>query len=129
MTTQFAGAIEIEPALTGPEVASVRRLAEGGSASMPWAVSRDGTTLRPQGDVDIETATETLRLLVGRMQRRGRFRGTVAAYDADARELVAITVANGRVTRRRLRGSRSAGARSNVIDLATRRNAVSRIIG
>ena len=130
MTTEYAGAIEIEPTLTGPEVAYLRRLAEGrGPASMPWAVARDGTTLRPQGDVDIETATETLRLLVGRMQRRGRFRGTVAAYDADARELVAITVANGRVTRRRLRGSRSASARSNVIDLATRRNAVSRIIG
>jgi len=130
MTTEFAGAIEIEPPLTRPEIAYVRRLGDGGRPeSMPWAVSRDGTLLRTRGDPEVATALASLRLLVGSMERPSRFRGTVAAYDAEAHELVALTVANGRVTVRLLRGPRAATGRSNVIDLATRRRAVSRASG
>ena len=107
MTTEFAGAIEIEPPLSGAEVAYVRRLAGDDDAPpMPWAPARDGTTLRPHGAVDLEAAVESLRLLVRTMERPRRFRGTVAAYDAHARDLVAITVANGRVTVRALSGGR-----------------------
>ncbi len=130
MTTEFAGAIEIEPPLSGAEVAYVRRLAgDDGAAPMPWAPTRDGTTLRPHGAVDLEGAVESLRLLVGTMERPSRFRGTVAAYDAHARDLLAITVANGRVTVRALRRARPAAQRSNVIDLATHRRTISRAIG
>ncbi len=130
MTTEFAGAIEIEPPLTRPEIAYVRRLGEGGRLeSMPWAASRDGTLLRARGHAAVATALASLRMLVGSMERSSRFRGTVAVYDPGSRELVALTVANGRVTVRLLRGSRAATGRSNVIDLATRRRAVSRAIG
>ena len=73
---------------------------------MPWAPARDGTTLRPHGAVDLEAAVESLRLLVRTLERPSRFRGTVAAYDDHARDLVAITVANGRVTVRALRRTR-----------------------
>jgi hypothetical protein len=130
MTTEFAGAIEIEPPLSGAEVAYVRRLADGGGPeSMPWAASRDGTVLRTRGHADVATALASLRLLVGSMHRPSRFRGTVAAYDRDARELVALTVAGGRVTVRALRKTRVGAPGSNVIDLATRRRSVSRAIG
>ena len=95
---------------------------------MPWAASRDGTRLRARGHAEVATALASLRLLVGSMERPSRFRGTVAAYDPDARELVALTVANGRVTQRTLRRSRSATGRSNVIDLAARRRSISRAI-
>ncbi len=130
MTTEFAGAIEIEPPLSGAEVAYVRRLAgDDDAAPMPWAPARDGTTLRPHGAAALEEAVASLRLLVGTMERRSRFRGTVAAYDDQGRDLVAITVANGRVTVRALRRARPATERSNVIDLATHRRTISRVIG
>lgn len=126
--TEFAGVIEIEPPLSGREVAYVRRLADGGRPeSMPWAASRDGTVLRARGHAEIATVLASLRLLVGSMERPSRFRGTIAAYDPAARELVALTVANGRVTLRSLRRSRT--GRSNVVDLASRRRTVSRAIG
>jgi hypothetical protein len=130
MTTEFAGAIEIEPPLSGAEVAYVRRLADDDAAApMPWAPARAGTTLRPHGAADLEEAVVSLRLLVGTMERPSRFRGTVAAYDDHARDLHAITVANGRVTVRALRRARPATERSNVIDLATHRRTISRAIG
>ena len=130
MTTEFAGAIEIEPPLSGAEVACVRRLADDqGAASMPWEPVRDGTSLRPHGAADLDAAVESLRLLVATMERPSRFRGTVAAYDARARDLFAITVANGRVTVRTLRRGGPATQRSNVIDLASHRRTISRAIG
>lgn len=80
MTTEYAGAIEIEPHLTRPEIAYVRRLGDGGrSESMPWTAARDGTLLRARGHPEVLTALASLRLLVGSMDRPGRFRGTVAA--------------------------------------------------
>ena len=128
--TDYAGVIEIDPPLTGREVAYVRRLADGGGpASMPWAASRDGTLLRARGHADVATALASLRMLVGSMDRPSRFRGTVAAYDPEALELVALTVTNGKVTVRVLRARRAASARSNVVDLARHRRTVSRAIG
>ncbi len=128
MTTEFAGAIEVDPALSRSEIAYVRRLADGGRReSMPWVASRDGTTLRVRGDAAVATALASLRLLVGTMDRPSRFRGTVAAYDVPRRELLALTVSNGRVTLRNLRRSRA--RHTNVIDLATRRRSLSRAIG
>jgi hypothetical protein len=64
------------------------------------------------------------------MDRPARFRGMVAAYDTETRELVAITASRGRVTTRvlRRRPSSRAAERSNVVDLAARRRAVSRAI-
>ncbi len=129
MTTEFAGAIEIEPPLSAAEVGYVRRLADGGPESMAWVATRDGTRLRPKGRGDIAAALTSLRLLVGTMEQPRRFRGTVAAYDVRTRDLVAITVANGRVTLRTVRRSRAATQHSNVIDLATRRRTISRAIG
>jgi hypothetical protein len=128
MATEFAGAIEIDPPLTSAELGYVRRLAEGGPpGSLPWAASRDGTRLRARREGDIATALASLRLLVGTTDRPRRFRGTVAAYDGDTGDLVAITVAGGRVTLRSLR--RAGARRSNVIDLAARRRTLSRAIG
>lgn len=130
MRTEFAGAIEIDPPLDGAETAYVRRLAgRGRPESMPWTVTRDGCLLRPRGAAEVATAFASLRLLVGTMDRPRRFRGTVAAYDVAARDLVAITVTNGRVTVRALGRPRASTPRSNVIDLATRRRALSRAIG
>ena len=91
MTTEFAGAIEIEPPLSAAEVGYVRRLADGGPESMAWVATRDGTRLRPKGRGDIAAALTSLRLLVGTMEQPRRFRGTVAAYDVRTRDLVAIT--------------------------------------
>jgi hypothetical protein len=126
MTTEFAGALVIEPPLSRDEVAYVRRLsADGTPESMPWVAARDGTLLRARGHAEVATALASLRLLVGSIERPSRFRGTVAVYDSDVRELVALTVANGRVTMRNLRRRRPAG-RSNVIELAARRRTVSR---
>ena len=96
---------------------------------MPWVASRDGTRLRPQSRGDIATALASLRLLVGTTDRPRRFRGTVAAYDDESRDLVAITASGGRVTLRSVRKAVAARQRSNVIDLATRRRTVSRAIG
>jgi len=129
MTTEFAGVIEIEPPLTRPEIAYVRRLGDGGGPeSMPWAASRDGTLLRARGHAAVATALASLRLLVGSMESPSRFRGTVAAYDPEARELVAFSVANGRVTVRTLRKPRATIARANVIDLAAHRRGISSAI-
>jgi hypothetical protein len=128
LTTQFAGVIEVEPPLTGPEIAYVRRLRRAhAAATMAWAPARDGTALHPQAGADLEDAVRSLRLLLGTTDRPGRFRGTVAVYDGQRRELLALTVSNGRVTVRSLRRSRA--RRTNVIDLATRRRSVSRVVG
>ena len=131
MTTEFAGAIDLEPAMTADETAYVRRLAEAGEpATMVWTPARDGTSLRPRKGVHVEACVGSLQLLMATMERPTRFRGMVAAYDTETRELVAITASRGRVTTRvlRRRPSSRAAERSNVVDLAARRRAVSRAI-
>jgi xanthine/CO dehydrogenase XdhC/CoxF family maturation factor len=65
------------------------------------------------------------------MDRSSRFRGMVVAFDTSSRELVGITVSGGRVTSRVLRTARAAratGARSNVVELSSRRRSTSRAI-
>jgi hypothetical protein len=131
VTIEFAGAIDLEPALTADEIAYVRRLAGARDpASMAWTPSRDGTSLRPRKGADADACVDSLRFLMATMDRPGRFRGMVAAYDPHSREMVAITVSRGRVTLRVLRRppATRAARRSNVVDLAARRRAVSRAI-
>lgn len=130
MTTEFAGAVDLDPPLTASEIAYVRRLAgDADTALMSWAPSRDGGTLRPRSGADVDGCLESMRHLVSTMERPGRFRGMVAAYDTDARELAAITVSRGRVTHRLLRAAPPRrGGRSQVIDFASRRRAMARDI-
>lgn len=130
MTTEFAGAIDLVPALTADETAYVRRLAGAREpAAMAWTPARDGTSLRPRKGADAEACISSLQYLMTTMERPARFRGMVAAYDTATRELVAVTVSRGRVTSRVLRTRPTAAAeRSNVVDLAARRRAVSRAI-
>jgi hypothetical protein len=132
MTTEFAGAVDLDPPLTASEIAYVRRM--GGAtdvALMSWVPARDGTYLRPRSGADVDSCLESMRCLIATMERPGRFRGMVAAYDTDTRELAAITVSRGRVTRRLLRATPPASGRrssSTVIDLASRRRAMARDI-
>ncbi len=131
MTIEFAGAIDLEPALTADEIDYVRRLAGAGDpAAMAWTPARDGTSLRPRKGADGDACAESLRFLMATMDRAGRFRGMVVAFDTDSRGLVAVTASRGRVTCRVLRRPASARAerRSNVVDLASRRRAISRAI-
>jgi hypothetical protein len=131
VTTEFAGAIDLEPALTADETAYLRRLAgDLEPAAMAWTPARDGTSLRPRRGADVQACVSSLHHLMAVMDRPARFRGTVAAYDTTTRELVAITASRGRVTSRVLRKRPSAtpAERSNVVDLAARRRAVSRAI-
>lgn len=132
MTTEFAGAVDLDPPLTRPEIARVRRLAgDADVARISWEPARDGSSLTPSSGADVDGCVESMRFLLATMDRPGRLRGTVAAFDTDTRELVAITVSRGRVTHRVLRtpGPREVRrTRSNVVDLASRRRAVSRAI-
>jgi hypothetical protein len=132
MTTEFAGAVDLDPPLTASEIAYVRRLAGTSDlALMSWAPARDGSRLRPRAGADIDSCLESMRYLIATMERPGRFRGMVAAYDTDAGELAALTVSRGRVTRRVLRAAPpSSGGRSRptVIDFASRRRAMARDI-
>ena len=131
MTTEFAGAIDLEPALTAEEIGYIRRLAGARDpAGMAWTPARDGTSLRPRKGADADTCAESLHFLMATMDRAGRFRGMVVAFDTDSRGLVAVTASRGRVTRRELRRPAAARAelRSNVVDLASRRRAISRAI-
>lgn len=130
MTTEYAGAIDLEPALTADEIAYVRRLAGIRDATaMAWSPARDGSSLRPRKGADAEACVSSLQYLIATMDRPGRFRGMVAAYDTTHRELVVVTVSRGRVTSRVLRKRPPTPAeRSNVVDLAARRRSVSRAI-
>jgi hypothetical protein len=132
MTTEYAGAVDLDPPLTAPEIAYVRRLAgDADAVATSWTPSRDGRSLRPRNDADVDGCVVSMRHLLATMDRPGRFRGMVVAFDTDTRELTAVTVSRGRVTRRILR-TPSRGeprpSRSNVVDLAARRRSVSRAI-
>ena len=131
MTTEFAGAIEIDPPLTRPEIAYVRRLGRRRRAGVDalGRVARRHPAPRARTRRGRDGARVAAAAGRAAWTRPSRFRGTVAVYDPETRELVALTVANGRVTVRMLRRPRAATGRSNVIDLATRRRAVSRAIG
>ena len=131
MTIEFAGAVDVRPPLTTHEIAYVRRLAEDiGGSPMAWDAAAGGSDLRPQEGADVDDCVESMRQLLLTMELTSRFRGMVAAYDSETRELTAITVSRGRVSRRRLFAPTGDKGRlgTNVVDLAARRRAVSRAI-
>jgi hypothetical protein len=119
MSMEYAGAVEVMPPL--------RAGAQDWVRGTGWTPSRDGQTIRPRADIGLDDCVGTLRDLVSLDAGQRSYAGVVAAYDTDTRELVTITVRDGRVTRRVLRSSR-VRPRTNVIDLAARRGSVSRRI-
>ena len=119
MAMEYAGAVEVEPAMRGG--------AQEWARSAGWAPSRDGRTIRPREDVALEAAVGSLREMVGLEDGRRTYAGVLAAYDPESRDLVLVTVRDGRVTRRTARRPR-VRERSNVIDLATHRRTISRQI-
>jgi hypothetical protein len=137
VTIEFVGAIEIDPPLNSNEDEQIRRLAEplGGSPygaptpASPWLPDAKGTRLRVSGTAAPEDCADWLRYLIADtpMLDGQRLVGIVVGHDTDSGELVTIRAGGGRVTRRTLRRPVRARApkRSNVIDLAARRRAIS----
>jgi hypothetical protein len=114
---EYAGAVEVDPPFRAGELACVR--------GAGWTPSRDGQSIRPRPDLDLETCLRGLRELISLDRDERAYAGVVAAYDPVSRELTTVTVRDGRATRRGLRRP-TLRARSNVIDLATRRRSISR---
>ncbi|HEX3296700.1 MAG TPA: hypothetical protein VHR85_07760 [Nocardioides sp.] len=119
MTMEYAGAVEIAPPFRAGAQDWVR-----GSA---WTPSRDGQTIRPRADVTLEDCVGSLRDLVTLDAGERTYLGVVAAYDPDTGAMVAVSVRDGRVSRRVI-GKPRARPESNVIDLATHRRSASRRI-
>ena len=119
MGMEYAGAVEVTP----PFRASAQDWVRGSG----WTPSRDGQTIRPRAGITLDDCVGSLRDLVMLDSGVRTYEGVVAAYDVTRRELVTITVRQGRVNRRTLRKSPDR-ARSNVIELATHRRSVSRAI-
>jgi hypothetical protein len=119
MTMEYAGAVEVVPPFRAGARDWVR--------SAGWTPSPDGQTIRPRPDISLQDCVGTLRDLVAWDLGQRTYTGVVAAYDSGARELVTVTVRDGRVTRRTLRRSPDQKP-TNVIDLASHRRAASRRI-
>ena len=117
MSTEYAGAVDVEPPYRAGD--------QGWVGATGWVLSRDGRTLRPRPEAHLDACVRRLRELVALDDGVRAFDGVVAAYDDRTRELVTVTVRDGRVTRRTVRKPRLR-RRSNVIDLAARRRAISR---
>jgi hypothetical protein len=117
---EYAGAVEVEPPFRGG--------AQERARDVGWAPSRDGRTIRPADDARLEVAVRALRDMVSTDDGLRVYAGVLAAYDTDSRDLVIVTVRDGRVTRRTARRPEVRG-RTNVIDLATHRRTISRQIG
>jgi hypothetical protein len=115
MTMEYAGAVEVAPSFPAGAQDWVR--------SSGWTPSRDGQTIRPRAEISLDDCVGSLRDLVA-MDGERSYAGVVAAYDTDTRELVTVTVREGRVTRRAI-SRPQVRTRSNVIDLAARRRSVS----
>ena len=116
---EYAGAVEVAPPLMASAADWVR--------SSGWMPSRDGQTIKPRGDISLDDCVGSLRDLVTLDAGERAYAGVIAAYDTDTRELVTISVRDGRVTRRALR-RRQVRAETNVIDLATHWRSISRRI-
>ena len=116
---EYAGAVEVTPPF--------RARAQDGVRGSGWTPSRDGQTIRPRAGISLDDCVGSLRDLVMLDAGVRTYEGVVAAYDASRRELVTITVRQGRVNRRTLRKSPDR-ERTNVIELATHRRSVSRAI-
>ncbi|HEY3530692.1 MAG TPA: hypothetical protein VGK78_16210 [Nocardioides sp.] len=119
MGMEYAGAVDVDPPYCGSDVAFI-------SDNTEWVGSRDGARLRPRPGADPDEAAERLRSLLELDDHR--LDGVVAAYDDETGVMLAISVRNGKVTRRTLRKARAVVHRDNVIDLASRRRSVSRAI-
>jgi hypothetical protein len=119
MTMEYVGTVEVTPPMRARDQDWVR-----GSG---WLPSHDGQTIRPGAGIGLGDCVGSLRDLVTLDKGRRSYAGVVAGYDSDTRELVTITVREGRVTRRYLR-RRQVQPQSNVIDLATHRRSFSRRI-
>lgn len=119
MTMEYAGAVEVTP----PFRASAQDWVRGSG----WTPSREGDTIRPRAGISLDACLCTLRDLVSLDAGKRSYTGMIAAYDPNSRELVTVTVRDGRVTRRTVSRS-TAPRRSNVIELAARRRAESQAI-
>jgi hypothetical protein len=117
---EYAGAIEVHPPFRGDEG---EWLAHAG-----WVATRDGRTIRPRGDAELDDCVQGLRDLVGLDAGMRVYEGAVAAYDPMTRELVTVSTRAGRVTRRTLRKPRHLVSRDNVIELATHHRTISRAL-
>lgn len=119
MGMEYAGAVEVTP----PFRASAQDWVRGTG----WTPSRDGETIRPRAGISLDDCVGSLRDLVTIDSGVRTYLGVVAAYDTNSRELVTVTVREGRVTRRTLRKS-SVQRSTNVIEMATHHRAISRAI-
>jgi hypothetical protein len=117
---EYAGAVEVLPPFRGSAQDWVR--ASG------WTPSADGKTIRPRGGISLDECIGSLRALIALDAAERSYAGVVAAYDTSSRELVTVSVRDGRVTRRIVRRSAASGEDSNVIDLATHPRTSSRRI-
>jgi hypothetical protein len=123
MAVSYAGAVDVEPRLSARDILWIRERSEGG-----WLSSRDGRRLHPRQGAELVATLGWLREFVAATREIATLAGAVAAYDEESGELTLLTVRDGRVTRRRLAKRELVRPRSNVIDLATHRRALSRAI-
>ncbi len=119
MSMEYAGAVDVTP----PFRASAQDWVRGSG----WIPSCDGQTIRPRAGISLEDCVASLRDLVTLDSGMRAYDGVVAAYDVESRELVAVTVREGRVTRRTLRKP-PRRLTTNVIELAVHRRMRSRAI-
>lgn len=116
---EYAGAVEADPPFRPDQC--------GWLTTTGWSVARGGRSLRPRHDARVEEIERTLRELVALDSGRRSYDGAVAAYDSETRELVVISVGEGRVRRRTVRKPRVVES-TNVVDLAVHRRAMARSV-
>ena len=117
---EYAGAVEVRPPFRADECEWL--------AHADWVASRDGRTIRPRGDAELDDCVQGLRDLIGLDAGLRVYEGALAAYDPRTRELVAVSARGGRVTRRTLRKPGPPVSRDNVIDLASHHRTISRAL-
>jgi hypothetical protein len=119
MGMEYAGAVDVTP----PFRASAQDWVRGSG----WTPSCDGQTIRPRSGISLADCVASLRDLVTLDSGMRTYDGVVAAYDVESRELVTVTVREGRVSRRTVRKA-PARLTSNVVELDTHRRMRSRAI-
>jgi hypothetical protein len=122
VTIEYVGAIDLDPPLAAPDVCW---LADGSATG--WLASRDGSRIRPRRGTPLAICVQGVRDMVALDDGVREYDGVVAVYDDRSGELFTITARDGRVRRRTVRRPR-VRERSNVVDLATRRRAYSRVL-
>jgi hypothetical protein len=116
---EYAGAIEVTP----PFRASAQDWVRGSG----WTPSRDGQTIRPRAGLGLDECIGSLRNLIALDAGERTYEGVVAAYNTTTRELVTLSVREGRVSRRTLRKAPEQ-PETNVIELSSHRRTISRAI-